>query len=287
MKYSEKNESMRIESRQIGIREYGSPEGKPVFYFHGFPGSRLDGLLFNFEEQAKKLNLRIICPDRPGIGLSDYDKRRWMIEWPPLVEAIADELRISSFSILGISGGGPYALACAYAIPERLRSVAIVSGMGPIHYKECKKDLALSIPRKYVLIRRLMAYGMRKMLFKDPRKLIANIEKTLPQTDLDFLKKNDRMQQLLGAFRESFYQGLDGYLKEAEIYGDFWGFYLNDIQVHVDIWHGTADKNVCVDLAQRIANKIHHSKLNIVEGLGHFSLVGQHLPPILKNLADH
>ena len=113
------NDVLDINSKKIGVHEYGDKNGFPVFYFHGFPGSRQDGKIFEFDKTASNLKIRLICLDRPGIGLSDFNKKRKLLDWPILVSSVADSLNIKEFSVLGLSGGGPYALACAYSIPER------------------------------------------------------------------------------------------------------------------------------------------------------------------------
>ena len=114
------------DGRALGYAEYGAPEGKPIFYFHGFPGSRLDWMLSDSDNSANELNARIIAVDRPGMGLSDFKRDRKILDWPDDVVELADILQIERFSVLGISGGGPYTFACAFKIPERLTRTAIV-----------------------------------------------------------------------------------------------------------------------------------------------------------------
>jgi pimeloyl-ACP methyl ester carboxylesterase len=115
--------------RTLGYGEYGDPAGPVVVYFHGHPGSRLEAKLL--AEPATAHGLRLIGVDRPGMGLSAYQRRRSMREWPHDVVELADHLGIDSFAVVGFSGGGPYALACAHAIPKRLTACGIVAGVGP------------------------------------------------------------------------------------------------------------------------------------------------------------
>ncbi len=81
---------------------------------------------------AKELNLRIISPDRPGIRNSTLQRERKLLDWPPLLAELADKMAIGEFRVLGISGGAPYALAAAWAMPERVRAIAVVSSAPPI-----------------------------------------------------------------------------------------------------------------------------------------------------------
>ncbi len=124
------NQQIKLrDGRSLGYAEYGTPVGKPVFYFHGFPSSRLDWPLFDTDAIAARLNARIIAADRPGYGLSDFKRGRKILDWPDDVVELADALQIDRFAVLGISGGGPYAEACSFKIPQRLSATAIVCGM--------------------------------------------------------------------------------------------------------------------------------------------------------------
>lgn len=98
--------------RKLGFIEYGDPKGKPLFFFHGWPGSRYSGK--ETDIAAKKLGVRVISTDRPGIGLSDFQKDRRLLDWSDDVVELADYLGIKRFSLMGVSGGGPYVAVCAY-----------------------------------------------------------------------------------------------------------------------------------------------------------------------------
>src|SRR6476659_4829695 len=110
---------------QLAGEETGDPRGTPIFFFHGWPASRLQGS--GFDVEARTLGAWIISPDRPGIGLSSYQAGRRLLDWPPLVREMAHLLRIERFRIMAISGGGPYALATAYALPDLVEAVTIIS----------------------------------------------------------------------------------------------------------------------------------------------------------------
>src|SRR3954465_2442307 len=115
--------------RQIAVDESGAPDGHPVFFFHGWPASRLQGAGFSVE--ARELGVRLLAPDRPGIGLSSAQPGRRLLDWPPVVRELARQMGITRFSVLAISGGGPYALATAFALPEIVDTAVIVSGAPP------------------------------------------------------------------------------------------------------------------------------------------------------------
>src|SRR5262249_37258319 len=95
------------DGRRLAFCEYGAPQGKPVFSFPGWPGSRLEARLA--APTARRFNARLIAVDRPGFGRSDFKKRRTLVDWPGDVAKLADALGLDRFSIAGVSGGGPYA----------------------------------------------------------------------------------------------------------------------------------------------------------------------------------
>jgi pimeloyl-ACP methyl ester carboxylesterase len=93
------------DGRRLGYAQYGQPDGEPIVYFHGHPGSRLEARLAH--EPAAAPGLRVIALDRPGYGLSDFLPGRAITDWPADVTAAADALGIGRFSVAGASGGGP------------------------------------------------------------------------------------------------------------------------------------------------------------------------------------
>jgi pimeloyl-ACP methyl ester carboxylesterase len=118
------------DGRKLGYAQYGRPDGEPLFYFHGHPGSRLEARFAH--RAAAEAGLRVVALDRPGYGLSDFQPGRVITGWPADVAEAADLLRIGKFSVAGASGGGPYALACAWRLPGRVIRAAVISGVGPL-----------------------------------------------------------------------------------------------------------------------------------------------------------
>ena len=117
------------DGRTLAYLEIGDPEGHPVFYFHGGPGSRLEGLLY--DKVSLQYGIRMIAIDRPGYGLSHFQKDRTYLDWPEDISELANQLGIDRFAVLGWSSGGPYAAAVAHGIPQRITVAAIVAGEGP------------------------------------------------------------------------------------------------------------------------------------------------------------
>src|SRR5438270_6640061 len=114
--------------RRLAFAEFGDLDGRPVFFFHGTPGNRQAAYL---EEWGNAFNIHFFVPERPGFGRSSFQRDRRLLDWPRDVDAMLNHLGLSRVTVFGVSGGGPYALACAYAIPDRLESAICVSGVGP------------------------------------------------------------------------------------------------------------------------------------------------------------
>jgi pimeloyl-ACP methyl ester carboxylesterase len=171
------------DGRLLGYAEYGAPEGKPVFYCHGFPSSRLDWPIFDSDAIATRLNARIIAADRPGTGLSDFKSGRQILDWPDDVIELADALQVDRFAMLGISGGGPYAEACALKIPRRLTATAIVCGMGPSEAPGAKEGTAMLLPGKSALMRKLLLMLMAMSFRRSPGRFLSQMKDTVAEPD--------------------------------------------------------------------------------------------------------
>jgi len=130
------------DGRKLGYAEYGTPAGKLIFYFHSHPGSRINGRFM--DQIAKKIGVRIIAPDRPGCGLSDFKPERTFLDWPQDVLELADHLEIDKFAVLGASGGGPYAAVCANNIPQRVTRAGLLASVGPMHEKGLSRGMQAS-----------------------------------------------------------------------------------------------------------------------------------------------
>src|SRR6202163_288219 len=114
----------------LAFSEYGDANGMPVFFCHGWPSSRTMAELT--DAAARDLGVRIISPDRPGISGSAFQANRKLVDWPPILKELVDDLGIGDFWMLAISGGAPYAYVTAWEMPQRVRAIAIVSGAAPI-----------------------------------------------------------------------------------------------------------------------------------------------------------
>lgn len=270
-------------NRTLSYVEFGPVNGIPVLYFHGFPGSHRDVYLFKGHELAEKYQLRLIAVDRPGYGNSGSLPDRKLSDWPEDIAQLTSSLDLESYSILAYSGGGPFALACAYANLEGLQKTVIVSGMGPAEAPEAKKGSAMLIPKAPKLILK----GMSKMLVKNPEKIQANMKKGFPEVDLTILERPEVTQAMMGTLKEAFSSGYLGALEDARIYKKPWGFDLSDIQNDVILLHGGKDENVKPETAEFIAEQLPACRMDMKRDEGHLSLIYNHAEKIFLTFTEY
>jgi pimeloyl-ACP methyl ester carboxylesterase len=272
------------DGRALGYAEYGSPEGSPVFYFHGFPSSRLDWQISDPNGLEAEMDVRIIAPDRPGYGLSDYQRGRKLLDWPQDVLELADALQIDQFAVLGVSGGGPYAAACALGTGGRLRKTGIVCGMGPAGAPGMKDGVSWTIlgyPGIFrIVILRLTTMGLEK----DPDQFLSKSKETMAELDGQLLGQPAMAELFIGGMQEAFRGGTKGANHEAALYKRPWGFDLQDITAEVHLWHGDQDLNVPISAGRHVAAALPNCQARFLEGEGHLSLPYNFMREILKAL---
>ena len=185
------NQQLRLpDGRVLGYDERGAPDGRPLFYFHGSPSSRLESFLYIDEALLQRLDVRLIVPDRPGLGLSDFQPGRRILDWPRDLLALADHLQIERFAVLAYSLGGPYGLAAAHTIPQHLERTGIVSGAALFtepelitHVNEGTRRF-LTLPRERPRLARLFLGLMLGTLPRiAPGRFIAGASAALPAPD--------------------------------------------------------------------------------------------------------
>ena len=231
------NQHVRLPGgRLLAYDEYGGPDGAPVFYFHGSPSSRLEWGLFGGEMLANRLNIRMIVPDRPGLGLSEFQPGRRIGDWPADVVTLANQLTLARFAVLGYSGGGPYAAACALKIPERLTRVGIVSGTAPFNEPGLSDridptslrfmQLARTKPRLSRLTLRLMGLMARFA----PGQIVKGAMATLPAPDQEMLTRPEFQDGFIAMIREALRAGPRGAQWDNALMVGSWDFRPQDVR---------------------------------------------------------
>lgn len=241
---------------------------------------------------ARELGLRIISPDRPGIRDSSFHPRRRLLDWPPLLAEVADSLGIEQFKILGISGGAPYALAAAWALPERVRAAAVISGAPPLAEMADRGGLLalyrwlLSFyPRHRELLRISFHVARPFLSIKLPIRFRPMLLQLLQPCDAAVMRDVAAFEACFESQRQAWRAGAEGLMIDAEIYAQPWGFSLEEITVPVRLWHGRKDRSFHWELARALGQRLTNGVTRLIENEGHYSLPIRHMHEILADLA--
>ena len=272
----------------VGYYEYGASDGTPVFALHGVPAC---GAGFDWaDEPARERDVRVIAPDRPGVGLSTARDGWSVADYARDLAVFADTLQIDSFTVWGYSGGGPYTLACASLLGSRVRATAVAAGMGRIgdwatiedFAKTDRQMLALAAHRPR-LARLVMSVASRAARLS-PKRALASFDKELAPPDRELLLSTGRdAASIMTLFTQAFLRGARGVVDDYRAVGAPWGFELTPGVGPVSIWHGDADTMVPLSHAQALADRLPESTLTIWPGEGHLGTVN-HAAEILDSL---
>lgn len=283
------------DGRHLGYAEYGPSTGFPVLWFHGTPGARRQ-ISPSAREAAHELDVRIIAIERPGIGASTphvYDRVR---DIAADVKDLSDGLEIDQFAVAGLSGGGPYALACAHEMPNRVVAVAILGGIAPAVGKDRAKggptQLVRTLSPVFARTYRPMGAMMKGLI----RVLTPYAD---PAIDLfaRFMPPGDQLVFADAAVREMFADDLvigsrknmQALFLDAIVFGRHWGFELRDIDVPVHMWYGDADNIVPLEHGKFMAERIPNAMLRVRPDEGHLGGLGashEVLSAVLGTLAE-
>lgn len=273
------------DGRRISYDDVGAPDGKPVFYFHGVPSARVEWQMWVDETMLKQLGIRLIAPDRPGVGASTFQPGRRLSDWPFDVTALADGLGLQKFSVLGYSGGGPYAAVCAHQIPERLISTALASSLAPFDLPGVLEGVSpdnvqfLQLSRQQPWLFRLL-YGQIGLLTRyAPRQFLKRALATFEAADRMAFARPDVHSAIFAARGSRRGQQVD----TALIIGP-WDFELEEIAIPVQLWQGEQDHNASPEMFHHLAETIPETHPRLIPGEGHISLIVNHAQDILKEL---
>jgi pimeloyl-ACP methyl ester carboxylesterase len=278
------------DGRTLGYMEVGKIDGSPIFHFHGNGTSRLEVL--TVQPAAESLGVRLIGLDRPGIGRSDAKAGYRLLDWPDDVVEVAEGLGIERFAVEGFSGGGPYALACAYKIPHRLTGCSLIApATGPFIREAGPLSLRVAV---WMLVH---FPGLVRALVRLSTRLTgsdeASIEKTLIRSgawlgaaDHKLLGIPEIRKSFAQAIAESYRQGTDANTKDGIIFTRPWGFKVEEITFEkVFLWQGEQDHVMPEALARLLAQALPHCTATFYPDEGHLSTFVNHAQDIWKALS--
>jgi pimeloyl-ACP methyl ester carboxylesterase len=275
--------------RKLAYAEFGRPDGHPVLYFHGSPSSRLEPLLVG-DDVLSRLGLRVIAPDRPGMGGSDFQPGRGLTDWPADVTALADALGLDRFAVLGNSGGGPYVAVCAAKIPDRLRAAVIVSGGWRMDWPEARRGLPvpnrmmLFLARRAPFLLRLMLGMMGGVAQGERAKELAQLKKRVPPADYAAFAGPGRLEAFGQTMRECLRQGARGAAWDLGLYVRDFGFSPAEVRLPLMLFHGEGDTNAPLAMVRRVVAELPAARLVTYEGEAHLSTLCNHMDEVARAL---
>jgi pimeloyl-ACP methyl ester carboxylesterase len=276
------------DGRGIAFDAVGPEDGVPVFFYHSLFSCRL--IPDEAVAAAETHGVRLISPDRPGIGLSDFHRGRAVLDWPKDVAELADLLDIERFRIFGVSAGSAYVLASCVKTPERVARAAIASGLTPVDeagvvHRIVPRVIDPAVKHSMLVSRfvhRLIINGMRR----SPERAIDALNKTLPPCDQQVFGQPEISEYMIDCALEAARHGLRGWAYDDWVLNQPWGFTPADVpaDIAVDVWWGAEDTSVPLAHGEQLAREIPGAILRVQQGAGHFGAMFGHFGEIFAQL---
>lgn len=259
--------------RTILLREYGASGGFPVLALHGTPASRLMYAVAG--SRAAAFGLRIIAPDRWGYGGTSLHPRPSLPAFADDIAAVADRLGLARFAVLGVSGGGPYAVGLAARLVDRVAALALVAPVGPIasvaggvRLTPFHRFCFTLLPRAPRLLG-LVFDAFRRGVATSPDTAIRISMTRSPAADHRVMRSEGIRDRFIAMFREGLRPGIAGAVTDMQIFGKPWAVPIERIAAPSALWIGTEDNNVPIPAALNLAAAIPGCKVIELPGEGH------------------
>ncbi len=265
--------------RILEVRQYGDPAGHPAFFFHGLIGSHHQASYI--DQPAREVGLRIIAPNRPGVGRSEFTVRSSAVEAVADVEDIALALGLGAFSVIGISGGAPYALAVLHQLGPRVKTATLISGMGPTRLPGALQGMrrsdrvGLEIATRFPRLARREFVRWSESFRSNPRRFLELFIAKLVPADRRLFRNGDLYDLFVQDLRQVFQEGIgpDGLVQELL------GFRNLRLPLealpgnrYVSLWHGLSDDLVPPAMTYQMSRRLPYCEAHFVPG-GHFVAV--------------
>lgn len=276
------------DGRLLGYADYGDPLGVPIFGLHGTPGSRL---MFRLAHPvARKLGIRLLAPERPGFGISTYQPGRTLASYALDLADFADALAIDRFAVTGVSGGGPYATACAALLPERVTALGLISPVGPMAGAEKPPAIGAGhyfvfrvMPRIPPLLAVIFGIGRYGFLYA-PDVIYGFIMGRSSASDRKILSRSEVRRNLLQGVAEGCRPGVAAGMQEMGIFSRPWSIPFEEIQAPAFLWQGMMDHNVPAAASLRLGELVPNCQTRRIPNAGHYWIF-DNIEDVLQTLA--
>jgi pimeloyl-ACP methyl ester carboxylesterase len=274
---------MLADGRTLAFTDVGRSAGLPIFYMHGAPGGRLD--VAWMEDAFSAWGVRIVSADRPGYGGSSPCPRRSLADWPLDVAAVADQLDIDRFAIMGLSSGGPYVAACAASLGDRVVAAALIAGITDMGWSAAYDDFPDDDEKTIMQLGSeddAVAWCEDRYGADGARFFEEDMDLSPP--DASLFANEDFMSGVMPTFGEAFRQGVGGYAQDISVQGRPWSLDFAAITCRMHLYHGAQDTLVPVSHARHTADLIEGSTIAVLPEHGHISMITE-IPRISSELA--
>jgi pimeloyl-ACP methyl ester carboxylesterase len=268
------------DDRRLGFAEFGVPTGRPVFWFHGTPGARRQ-IPPEARLAAQLRGVRLIGLDRPGVGDSTPHIYSSFAAWAHDLAVAADHLGLERFGLIGLSGGGPYVLACAHALPERVVAGAVLGGVAPARGPEAAPGGLVRLASHFEPVFRYLHEPLGVMLtalawtLRPVSSSVFNLVARLsPPGDRAVFARPEMKAFFLDDLLHGSRWGLRAPVYDLLLFSRPWGFHLRDIRVPIRFWHGDADHLVPLTHARHQARLVPNAELSVRRGESHLGSLG-------------
>jgi pimeloyl-ACP methyl ester carboxylesterase len=272
---------MLSSGRRVGFAEFGEPRGRAALWLHGTPGARRQ-----IPEPARlaalEHNVRLIGVDRPGVGASSPHLYNQLVDSAADLRDLVDRLDIGDFGLIGLSGGGPYVLAAAHEMPERVRAVVVLGGVAPSVGPEAASGGIVSLAARFqtplALLREPLALGVSALIWAarpiggPGLYLYARLS---PQGDRRLLLRPEFKAMFLDDLLNGSRPGLRAPVYDAVLFGRDWGFAVADVTVPIEWWHGDADHIIPFSHGEHMVSLLPNARMHVQPGESHLGGLGE------------
>lgn len=266
--------------RRLGFAEFGPPTGRTVFWFHGTPGARRQ-IPAEARAYAEREGMRVVGLDRPGVGSSTPHLYGSVREFAGDLEIVADRLGVHEMGVVGLSGGGPYALATAAALPDRVQVVAVLGGVAPSVGEDAIDGGLVSVGRRLapvIAVGRVPIgiglTGVIRVIKPIAPRALDVYARLSPEGDRRLLARPEFKAMFLDDIISGSRKRFSAAFADALLFGRHWGFELADVSAPVVWWHGDADHIIPYEHGIHAVSRLPKAELRTLPGESHLGGLG-------------
>ena len=268
------------DGRQLGFAEFGDPQGRAIFWLHGTPGARRQ-IPTEARIYAEHNHIRLLGVDRPGIGSSTPHQYGRVLDFGDDLRVIADTLGIDRFAVIGLSGGGPYTLATAAALPDRVVAAGVLGGVAPMVGPDAISSPLMELGAAVAPILqvanapiRLAASGLIRLIRPVASPALEIYARISPEGDRRMLGRPEFKAMFLDDLLNGSRKQLAAPFYDIVVFERDWGFRLDEVQVPVHWWHGDHDHIVPFAHGRHVVDRLPHAVMTELPFESHLGGLG-------------